>query len=364
MKLTIAPGTLANAVAWAARTLPARPSVPVLAGLLIEVAADGNVAVSAFDYDMSATATIDADTVAEPGKILLPGRILAEVTKALPDRSMAELAATDSECTITCGRSDFTLRLMPVDDYPNLPEPPATVGTIDAAALAAAVNQVHPAVGRDDTLPMLTGIRLDTDGEQFTLAATDRYRIAVTDTTWQPVGDTTLNAVIPGRHLHDITKGIGHGPVTIGLNEAMAAFTTADRTTTLRLPENQFIDYRARTTLNPAHTATVDASTLAAAVKRVALVADRKTAGIRLHFTDGEVTVRAGGDDIGRGNETVGCELAGDPIEIAFQSTYLLDALGAIDGQARIGMTGPVKPALFTSQDGNHKQLAMSLRLA
>jgi DNA polymerase-3 subunit beta len=210
---------------------------------------------------------------------------------------------------------------------------------------------------------MLTGIRLDTAGQQLTLAATDRYRIAVTDTTWQPATDTNLSAHIPGRHLHDTVKGLGHGTVTIGLNDQLAAFTTPDRQTTVRLLDDQFIDYRARVTLDASTIAVVDAATLAAAVKRVAIVAERSTA-IRLAFTDGQVRVQAGAADVGRGGDTVDCTLAGPPIDIAFQSQFLLDALGACTGPARIGMTGEVKPALFTDEASGFKCLVMSLRLS
>jgi len=360
VKLAIDPKLLADTVAWTARALPLRSTVPVLSGLLLD-AADDQLTVSAFDYDASARATITCE-VAEPGRIVVPGRLLAEVAKALPDRLLVDLTATRDEATIRAGRSEFAIRLLDADDYPTLPQPPQPAGQIDAAALAAAVAQVHPATSNDDTLPMLTGIRLDTDGETFTLAATDRYRLAVTDTTWTPVA-APLSALIPGKHLHDIAKSLGSGPVGIAVNDAMAAFTTADRTSTVRLLDNQFIDYRARVTMDTTITATVDAPALAAAVKRVALVADRKSTAIRLAFTKSEVTVRAGGDDIGRGNETLDCTLDGDPIEIAFQRAFLLDALGAIPGTARIGMTGPVQPALFRSEDGSHQQIVMALRI-
>lgn len=361
MKLSIDPKLLADTVTWAARTLPLRPTVPCLAGLLLE--ADGDtLTVSAFDYDVSARATIPCE-IAEPGRVLLPGRMLAEVAKALPTKSFVDVAATDTDATLVCGRSDFTLRTLPVADYPALPAPPEPAGTIDADALAGAVAQVYPATSSDDTLPMLTGIKFDTDGETLTLAATDRYRIACTDTTWTPDTETALSALIPGRHLHDVVKGLSHGPITIGLANGMAAFTSGDRQTTVRLLENEFIDYRARVTYDADITATVDAAGLAAAVKRVALVADRTATAIRLHFTNGEVTVRAGDDDIGRGNETLECALDGGPIEIAFQSSFLLDALGAIDGQASIGMTTDAKPALFSSHGGVHQHLVMALRL-
>lgn len=361
MKLSIDPKTLAEVIAWAARTLPARPTIPVLSGLLLD-AADDHLTVSAFDYGSSARATVAAD-IAEPGRALLPGRMFAEVTKALPTTNFAELAATDDEATLICGHSYYTLRTLPVSDYPNLPEPPQSAGTIDADTLTAAVTQTYPAASNDDTTPMLTGIRLDTDGNRLTLAATDRYRIAVTDTTWTST-TSALSALIPGRHLNDIVKGLGHGPVQIALNDSMAAFTAGDRTSTVRLLDNEFIDYRARVDVDAAITTTIDAPSLAAAVKRVALVADRATTAIRLAFTADEVTVRAGDDGIGRGTETLECATVGDPVEIAFQSQYLLDALAGIDGQAAIGMQDPARPALFSSEDSSYAHLVMSLRLS
>jgi DNA polymerase-3 subunit beta len=225
------------------------------------------------------------------------------------------------------------------------------------------MGRVSSLTANDDTLPMLTGIRLDTAGQQLTLAATDRYRIAVTDTTWTPDGDSNLSAMIPGRHLHDTVKGIGHGTVTIGLNDQLASLTTADRQTTVRLLDEQFIDYRPRVTLDASTTATVDAPVLAAAVKRVAIVAERSTA-IRLAFTDGQVRVQAGAADVGRGGDTVDCTLDGDPIDIAFQSQYLLDGLTVAGGTVRIGMTEPLKPALISSEDETYRYLVMALRLS
>lgn len=361
MKLTIDPKLFAELVTWAARSLPQRPVVPVLSGLLLEADAD-QLTVSAFDYDLSVRGHTTAD-IAEPGRILLPGRVLAEVAKSLPTISFVELAANDREATLTCGRSEFALPTMPADDFPTLPEPPAAVGTIDGSSLAVAVQQIAVACSRDDSVPMLFGIRVDANGDQLTLAATDRYRIAVRDLAWQPNGDQTLGQLIPGRTLHDIAKTL-HGEVTISLNNQLAAFSCADRITTARLIAEPFIDYRARVTLDATTTATINADHLASAVKRVALVADRDNASIRLSFTSDQVVVRAGDASIGRGSEVVECGLDGDDIEIAFQSQFLLDSLAGIDGQARIGMQTPTQPALFSSTDSSYTHLVMSLRLS
>jgi DNA polymerase-3 subunit beta len=364
MKLTIEPKTAAELITWAARALPNRPVVPVLSGLLLDAhpGADGDtLTVSAFDYDVSVQGTAPCD-IAEPGRIILPGRLLAEIVKALPTKSMIELTADEREATITCGSAYYTLLLLPANDYPTLPQPPEPVGTVDGEAFAAAVAQIHLACSRDDTLPMLFGIRIDADGNQLTLAATDRYRIAVHDLTWQPNGPQTLGQLIPGRTLNDAARHL-HGPVTIGLNESgLAALSTPDRVTTMRLLDEQFIDYRARVTAPTTITARVDAAALTEAAKRVGLVAERTTA-IHLAFTNDQVRVTAGGPDTGRGGDTVPCELDGDPIDIVFQSTFLLEALTGVAGKVHIGMTGPVEPAVFASEDRSYQNLVMSLRV-
>ncbi|GAA2990416.1 DNA polymerase III subunit beta [Streptosporangium longisporum] len=364
MKLTIPHDALADAITWTAHALPQRPSVPVLAGLLL-TAGEDELTVAAFDYDTSRRITVGAD-VAEPGRVLLPGRVLAEVVKALP-RQPVELTLSGNEATITCGSARFDLLTMPVDDYPTLPEPPAPIGTVDASTLAAAVSQVAPAAGRDDALPMLTGIRLDADGGQFNLAATDRYRIAARELDWEPAETEPAGALIPGRALADIAKHLPAGPVTIGLTDGLASLTGGGRTTTIRLLDPKFIDYRAR--LNPGdHTiwAEVDTAPLLAAIKRVVLVAERNTA-VRLAWADGEVLVQAGGGDMGRGAETVPADLDGAPLEIAFQPQFLLDGLAGVEGgRARIGMTSPAKPALILPVGDNptYRYLVMALRLS
>lgn len=360
MKLTIDPKALAETVAWAARALPNRPTTPVLAGLLLEVDGD-QLTISAFDYDTSAKATITCDTVNEPGRIVLPGRLLAEITKSLPGRSMVEIAATDTEAVITCGSAEFVILALPTDDYPTLPNTPPAAGTIDGAQFAAAVGQIAHAASRDDTLPMLTGIRIDSDDDKLTLAATDRYRIAVRTLPWTPTGQP-ISALIHGHTLHDIARGLA-GQVTLGLADGLAALAAAHRHTTVRLLDEQFIDYMARVTLDGTSTARVDAEQLVDAVKRVSLVAERNTA-VHLAFNQEQVRVWAGGGEYGRGGDTVPCELDGPDLEIAFQSQFLIDALAAIDGQAVIGMTGEVKPALFSSEDGTYRNLTMALRVS
>ncbi|WP_248964681.1 DNA polymerase III subunit beta [Sphaerisporangium perillae] len=364
MKFQVNRDVLADAVAWSARTLPGRPAVPVLSGILLE-ALDDVLTLSVFDYDVSARAVIEAD-VAEPGKVLIPGRVLAEITRSLPAEPV-QIVTSGAEAVLTCGGAEFGLLTMPVEDFPKLPAMPPKAGAVGGGVFASAVNQVAAAASRDDTLPMLTGIRVDIDGVNVSMAATDRYRIAARDFLWHPERQEEKAAVmVPARVMVEVGRFLRAGEVSIGFGDGVAGFECAGRTTTVRLLDEQFIDYRSRLTDDwPIH-AEVTVAPFVEAIKRVALVAERNTA-IRLTFTQGEVLVQAGGGDIGRGAEAVAAELAGDDIQIAFQPHYLLDGLAGVETEkARINMVSPTRPVLITDEgdDPAFRYLVMSLRLA
>ena len=214
MKFTVSRDALGEAVAFVSRALPSRPVVPVLSGILLDAAA-GGLTLSCFDYEVSARIRTDAE-VAEPGTALVPGRLLAEITRSLPARP-AEFASEGDMVTLTCGRAEFGLVCLPAADYPALPASPRPAGVVDGGVLAAAVAQVATSASRDDTLPMLTAVCLDISGETMTLAATDRYRLAARAVDFRPAepGLRAL-ALVPARFLADAAKTFAAGtPVTV-----------------------------------------------------------------------------------------------------------------------------------------------------
>ena len=175
MKLQVERDHLAEAVAWTARALPARPTAPVLAGMRLH--AGSELTLSTFDYEVSAQANVPVITD-EEGAVLVSGRLLAEIVRSLPARPV-DLVTDGNRATLKCGSATFTLVLLPEEEYPSLPEMPPFVGSVGSDAMASAISQVAIAAGRDDTLPALTGIRIEITGDTLTLVATDRYRLAV-----------------------------------------------------------------------------------------------------------------------------------------------------------------------------------------
>lgn len=362
MKVQVNRDVLAEAVGWCARILPTRPALPVLTGLLLD--ASGDLRISAFDYDVSARADVDA-AVAEPGQVLLPGRVLAEIVRSLPGE-VVDITTSGSEAVLTCGSAEFGLLTMPADDFPTLPPMPPKVGAVGGALFASAVAQVAVAASRDNTLPMLTAIRVDTDGVNMTMAATDRYRIAARDFLWHPEGEaTTHGAMIPAKVLVDVAKSLRVGEVSVCLGGNVAGFESAGKSTTVRLLDDQFIDYRSRLSGDWGIRATVDVQPFLEAIRRVALVSGAHSA-VRLSFSQGQVLIQAAGDEIGRGAEVMGADLDGDDILIAFQPHFLLEGLAGVETeQAVIHLDSPTRPALISDagDDPAFRYLVMSLRI-
>jgi DNA polymerase-3 subunit beta len=375
MKFRVERDALADAVAWAARSLSARPTIPVLAGLLLEVT-ETTLSVSGFDLEASTQVDVEVAT-STPGTALVSGRLLADISRALPPHPV-DVALDGARLTIACGSARFTLPTMPVEDYPKLPQMPTTAGTVDAGVFASAVAQVAVAAGRDDTLPMLTGVRLEIDGEKLTFAATDKYRLAVRELTWNPgdAAEAEAQVVVPARTLADAAKSLaGSDELTIALSASAGAgdgiigFTgttggRASRATT-RLLDPQFPPYRSLLPTDWASTAEVEVAPFVEAVKRVALLADRSTP-VRLEFGDGAVSLNAGGDDEGRAEEQLEVQFEGEPITIAFNATFLLDGLGVLDtSTARLLFPSSNKPTVLrpANSDDEYYYLIMPMRL-
>jgi DNA polymerase III subunit beta len=374
MKIRVERDGFADAVAWAARILPQKAALPVLAGLRIEVDPEGKLELSGFDYEVSAQAQLEA-TVAEAGSILVPGRLLAEITRSLAPQPI-DLATDGSRVVLSCGSSRFTLPTLPLDEYPTLPTMPQVAGTIGSDAFAAAVAAVAIAAGRDDALPVLTGIRVEIDGEQVTLVATDRYRLAVRTLRWAPV-DVAMQAtaLVPARTLAESAKSLTAGAeVTLSLSsngpgEGLVGLSGGQRSTTSRLLDGEFPKYGSLFPAAASATAIVDSAALTDAVRRVALVASR-TSPIRLSFSADGVGLEAGGVDEAEAQESLPASFEGEPLTIAFNATYLLDGLGSLDSdEAQLAFTGPTKPVVLTGKSGSdggtdHRYLLMPVRLA
>ncbi len=376
MKFRVERDVLAEAVAWVVRGLSSRPPVPVLAGVLLEADDAGTLTLSAFDYEISATVTVAAD-VTEGGTVLVLGKLMADISRNLPQQPV-DFSTEGTKVALKCGSSRFSLIQMPVDDYPSLPTPAVASGNISGDTFTQAVAQVSVAADRGDTLPILTGVRVEIDGEKVTMLATDRYRLAMREFTWTPDNkDASHVALIPARTLSETAKALGAaGSIDIALGDAdgghgLIGFEAGSRRATTRLLDGE---YPKVTSIFPSSVDTVaviDTHALIEAVRRVALVAERNTP-VRLRLTDGQVAIEAGTGEDAQGSEAIEAVLTGPEVEIAFNPQFLLDGLGALGAAfTRMAFTQPARPAVLSGQteidgeaDESYRYVLMPVRFA
>ncbi|MFI8424550.1 DNA polymerase III subunit beta [Streptomyces sp. NPDC085479] len=366
MEIHIDSAVLTEAVAGAARVLPARSPVPVLGGLLLEAGEDGRLGVSGLDHEAATRVEVEAETVA-PGRALVLGRRLLDICKVLP-RGRAGLAVEGARLSVTSGDVRFGLSLLPLDAYPAAPALPPVLGEVDGAAFAEAVGQVVAAAGRDDALPVLTGIRLALDGPVMTLAATDRYRYAVRALEWHPYSGATpehpADVVVPARRLAETARSLAAGGrARLGLDAHSLGFERAGLRTTTRLLDGRLPRHDKLFALGEHSVAATGRAALVEAVKRVAVVAEGDSP-VQLAFDGTTLRLQAGYEDDVASQRLPATLTGSTSMTVAFNPGYLLDALDRFTAEeVRLHLLGPGQRALLTDgDDDRHRHLLMSVK--
>ena len=347
---------LSDAVAWVARNLPTKNTQPVLRAVVI-TADDNGLELAGFDYEISTRVRISAE-VNQPGRVAVAGKLMADIVSNMPAKPV-EVSVDNSRLLLQGGSARFELPLMPLDDYPQLPTLPEVTGTLDTSTFVNAVTQVASAAGRDDTLPMLTGVHMEISGNQVKLAATDRFRLALRSLEWDPVAqDVQAKLLVPAKTLLDNARTLDshlEEPVEIAVGtgenvggDGLFGLHSQNRETTTRMLDAEFPNISPLLPKTHTSMASVEISPLVEAIRRVSLVADRN-AQLRMHFKPGEVTLFASGADSGEASESLQCAFTGaDELLIAFNSGYLRDGLSVIPTKRVVfGFTEASRPAIM-----------------
>ena len=331
MKFIVEQSALVDGVNWVSRSLSTRPIKTELLGIVIDATGD-EVYLSASDLETASKSHFHAE-VKETGKVLVPGKLLAEISRSLPDKPIT-FTLDGSRVLVTSGSAKFTLPTLSVEEYPNLPELPDTTGVLASDLFATAVAQVAIAAGRDDSLPTLTGVHVEINENSLTFAATDRYRLAVREINWEPsTPNIATSALLRARTIADAAKSLtGSKNVSLSFapttsNDRLAGFASDGKTMTSRMLDGTFPPYRHLLPQEVTSTALIEVATLLDSVRRVALVTD-KTVPLRLDFNDNTLSLEAGAGEEAQATEAIEILLTGEPISIAFNPTYLAD--GAI----------------------------------
>jgi DNA polymerase-3 subunit beta len=372
MKFVVERDSLVDAVNWVSKSISNRPITTALLGIVIN--AEDEITLSGSDLETSAKAKFAAQ-VSQKGKVLVPGRLLAEISRSLPAKPIT-FNLEGSRVLVSAGSAKFTLPTLPIAEYPTLPELPQTSGSLNSDLFATAVNQVAIAAGKDDSLPTLTGVFVEINKNQITLAATDRYRLAVRELSWS-AQDAAIEttSLLRARTLADAAKSlIGTSQVSIALapantNEKLVGFVSEGKSMTSRVLDGSFPPFRHLLPSESTAEAIIEVAPFLDSVRRVALVTD-KTVPLRLNFSNNSLVLEAGTGDEAQASEKLDINYKGEEINIAFNPTFLTDGLNAINTAfVHIAFTGANKPAVLTGQTEptsapitNYKYLLMPMR--
>lgn len=350
---------LADVLARAGRAVGTRSPLPILQGVLCEVAG-GKLTVTGTDNEVTVRTYLEVE-VTEEGRTVIPAKLAAEAVRKLPPGAVT-LSSNDGHVEITGGGPRFKLREMAVDDYPKITDKPIEDGIeIDGDHLIKALGQVGVAASVDDARPTLTGVLFESEGGSLRLVATDSYRLGVRDVEGVKIEGSKL---VPYRALRQLGRAIGVGPMTIALGEREASFVTGQGRMTVRIIDATFPNYRQLLPEGHTNRLTVDKAALLEAVGRAALVAEDHIP-VRLAMHSGGVELTVIRQEVGEETELLEGDYVGDDMTIAFNTRYLTDGVNAVDDEKVVIETSdPLKPGLLLGAEKRDFQyLLMPVRL-
>jgi DNA polymerase III subunit beta len=364
MKIVCSRDELGAKLAVVARAVSTRTTVQILSGILLRAEA-GELHLAATDMELSVRTSLDAHVEGEGG-VVVPGRLLVEIARGLPESEVAiEHREDEGQVRITCGPSDYRLNTYSAADFPRLPSVEGVqLHDVDRPRLLEAVTRVQRSASRDESRPVLTGILLRFEPGRIVAAATDSYRLSVRETSVE--GDLPeLEAIVPARSLAELARiAVGEGALELGIHENQVLFGAGDVWLATRRIDGQFPNYKQLLPEKFEHELTLPRVELLEVVRRTAVLAQRNSP-LRLRFAEGELTVSARTQDIGEASESMPVSYTGEPLEIGFNADFLRDGLESVAGDELVlKLISPLRPAVMSSADDEFTYLIMPIRLA
>ena len=371
MKFQVNRDAFNEAVSFVVRVLPQRIPMPILNGILIE--ADANaLRLSVFDYEVSAQVEIVAK-VEQPGRVLVSGRLLSEITSKLPNAPI-EVSLEGNKVQVSCGASKFALLTMPVEENPNLPEIPATSITVSGEDFSKAVHQLNPAVAKNDHVMTLNGILFEVEEKNISMLGTDRNRMAVKEVPWNGKNDLVgYISVVPLRTLNEVAKTFGHqGELTLSINndeaKGLIAFKANSRTITSLLIKGRYPDVKEHLPKEATpEFAIVNTQDLIDSTRRVGLVLENDVAMV-CDFQDGKLVLEASENEVAQASEAIAIELTGEPKTIKLRPRYVIDGLAGVSTEftkisfMNNGNPNKPSPVLISSHNAKDEKDADNFR--
>ena len=362
LRVTCPRDALSSALSVVARGLSTRSAVQVLTGILLQPD-EGKLTLAATDMELSLRASVVGDVTGD-GAVVVPGRLLADLVRLLPDDSVSlSYDQSDGMLEITSGRYASKVNVFSAEDFPRLPDLDVELHSLAATALLGTIEKVARAASRDESRPVLTGILVRFEGDRLTMAATDSYRLSVKETELGESGPE-LDAIIPARALQELSRlAAGGDVVRLGVHENHVVFDAGGVWLTTRRIDGQFPNYKQLLPETFEVEVTTPREPLLEVIRRAGVMAQRN-APLRLRFSEGELSVSAVTQDVGEAREALEIDYAGEPLEIGFNPEFLRDGLEAVGGETvQLKLINPLRPGLIAAPSESFWYLIMPIRL-
>lgn len=363
MKFICEKTKLQEAISIAQKAVTGKSAMPVLQGLLI-TANENELTLIGSDIDLSIETKIKTDVI-QPGKIVVDAKLFGEIIRKLPNSSIEISTVNENSIEIICEKSKFTLIHMNAEDFPALPSINETIiFSVEQKTLKNMIKGTIFAIAQDETRPILTGVLFEAINKKLSLVALDGYRLALRREDIE--NDNVINAVIPGKTLNEVVKILeddGYVNITFTTNHIL--FNIGETKVISRLLEGEFIKY---TSIIPEEfnlKVTVKRDDLLSCIERASLVGkEGNTNLIKLDMQEEELTITSN-SQLGNVIEKLNIILQGQPLQIAFNSKYLIDLLKIIeDDEIYMEFSSSVSPCVVRSKkDDNSIYLVLPVRL-
>jgi len=365
MQINTTRQSLLDALLVVSRAVSARAALQALSGILITT--DGEARLRATDMELGLEVGLEGE-VDGPGSVVLPGRLLVEVARSLPDGPVSlALREAERDIELSAGSSRIHLRTLPADDFPRFPEAEGELVDLPAAPLRDTINRVARAASRDEARPVLTGVLVTVEGDEMTMVATDSYRLAVKTTKLETPVPERLQANVPARALRELARLIDAGgaeTVSVWLTRNQAIFRVAQISLSSRLIDGQFPNHQQLLPESYEHEVKLPRAELLEVTRRVSQLAQRNAA-LRLSFSEGELVISAETPDLGDAREALPAPYSGELLEIGFNPEFIRDGLESIaSDEVVFKLISPLRPGLLEPSGGDDfSYLVMPIRL-
>ena len=346
MKFRCERDVLVEALGTAGRAAAGRgTSLPVLSGVRVELTGD-RLRLTGTDLELTISVEVAVSGDGD-GVVVLPGRLASDIVRALPAGSVS-VEVADEEARISAARSEFSLRVLPADEFPRLTEATGDPVTLAGAELAAALTQVVRAASSDDARPILTGVLLAAEADGLRLVATDSYRLAIRDLPGTTVLSEGQHVLVPSRALQELARVLtGDEELSVRLGEREASFEVGGTRLTTVLIEGEFPPYERLIPQAQPNRLTVGREVLLEAVRRVKLLA-REATPVRLAMSNEGLELVAVTQDVGQAHESLDAKFEGTELTVAFNPEYLVQGIEVASGdEVTIETVDALKPALL-----------------